>query len=105
MKTTIGILVLIMLLGVSSSWAGEIFGTVRSGRRAVRAQVTVTCGPRTYGPVTTDNFGSYRLFVRERGQCILTVHYQGRPLNMRITSYERPIRYDIQVGGGSLQRR
>jgi hypothetical protein len=105
MKIRLTIIVLTILLSVSSAWSGEIFGTVRKGNGAVKAQVTVTCGNQSYGPVETDNFGSYRLFVRERGQCTLTVHYLGKPLTMAITSYERPMRYDLEVSGTTLLRR
>jgi hypothetical protein len=105
MKTILGIMVLTILFGASSAWPGEIFGSVRQGNSAVRAQVSVKCDGNSYGPVNTDNFGSYRLFVRERGQCTLTVDYQGQALTMGITSYERPMRYDVEVRGDSLLRR
>ena len=104
MKTILGTMLLTILFGVTSAWPGEIFGSVRSGNKAARAQVTVTCGNKTYGPVNTDNFGSYRLFVRERGQCTLTVHYQGQALTLNITSYERPMRYDLEGRGSTLFR-
>lgn len=101
-----GIALAIILLIPVWGWCGEIFGSIMAGDRAVRgAEVEVSCGGKPSGRFKTDNFGSYRLFVHEQGPCTLTVSYQGQTLDLNITSYEKPMRYDLEVRGNTLQRR
>jgi hypothetical protein len=104
LKTCIAISIILLIPALG--WCGEIFGSVMVGDNAVRgAEGEVSCGGKSSGRFRTDNFGSYRLFVQERGPCTLTFYYQGIALPLEITSYEKPMRYDLEVRGNTIRRR
>jgi hypothetical protein len=89
--------------------AGEIRGTVTEGGKSVGVGVAidVRCGDKTYS-ATTDKYGSYRLFVPEKGTCALNVRYQNQTPSREIVSFEDSTRYDLVLdkqGGQYVLRR
>lgn len=104
------ILFLVLFLSTPPTLAGEIRGTVTEGGKSVGAgvQIEVRCGEKTY-PATTDKYGSYRLFVPDKGQCALNVIYQNQSPSREIVSFEDSTRYDLvlekQGGQYALRRK
>jgi hypothetical protein len=77
--------------------AGEIYGSIKEGKKSVGKGVTVeiiAASGRRY-VTKTDKYSSYRLYVRERGKCILKVYYNGQSPQIQVHSYKGPVRYDL----------
>jgi hypothetical protein len=88
----------VLLVGVPSLvFGGEIYGTLTEDGRSVgpNAQLEVTCAGKTYPRQTTDQYGSYRLYVQEKGKCTLKVLYKQQSPSTEISSYEKSVRYDL----------
>ena len=108
MKVIPGLVFLILLLPASVA-AGEIYGSIKGGGKSIGQGVKVEIG---YGPnvysTETDRYGSYRLYVPEKGKCLLTVRYQQPFPSIEIYSYEGSVRYNLvlekQDGKYSLRR-
>lgn len=83
-------------LATGSALAGEIFGTISEGTKPVAAGVKleVTAGGKTYS-TETDKFGGYRLFVKEKGKCTLTVSYKDQTPTFSVASFDKSTRYDL----------
>jgi len=94
---TIAILIVLLACVPSFAFGGEIYGTLTEEGRSVgpNAQVEVTCAGKTYPRNTTDQYGSYRLYVQEKGKCTLKVHYKQQSPSTEVSSYERSVRYDL----------
>ena len=94
---TIPILIALLVCVPSFAFGGEIYGTLTEGGSSVggAAQVEVTCAGKTYPRNTTDQYGSYRLYVQEKGKCTLKVHYKEQSPSTEISSYEKSVRYDL----------
>lgn len=109
MKSTI-IGALVLLLYASLAQAGEVFGTITDGGKPVAAgvKVEVAVAGKAY-VAETDKFGSYRIVVKEKGKCTLTVHLRDQSPSVELFSYDRSTRYDwiVQSKDGklSLQRK
>jgi hypothetical protein len=90
------ILVMLLFVSVSPSLAGELFGTISEGDKPVgeKVKVEVTAGENTYS-AQTDTFGSYRIFVKEKGKCTLKVHYKDQTPTFSVASFEKSTRYDF----------
>lgn len=90
-------LLVLSLLCPSLAFAGEIRGTITKGGRSIGAgvPVEVRCGEKAYPLTQTDKYGSFRLFVQERGTCILHVGYQDQTPTREIESFEDSVRYDL----------
>ena len=87
-----GIIALLMMLASIPASAGEVYGNVtENGRPAVGMKVEIKSGSGSYS-AETDRYGSYRLFVKERGNCKLTIA-QSAPVE--IASYDRSVRYNL----------
>ncbi|HJU06397.1 MAG TPA: hypothetical protein VJ692_14720 [Nitrospiraceae bacterium] len=88
--------ILVLLLITSPAFAGEIRGTVTEGGKSVGAGVAidVRCGDKTYS-TATDKYGSYRVFVPDKGTCALNVTYQNQTPSREIVSFEDSTRYDL----------
>ena len=75
--------------------AGEIFGTITDGTKPVPAGVKVTIARSGKVDSTeTDKFGSYRIVVKEKGKCVLTVHMKDQAPSQEVFSYDKSMRYD-----------
>lgn len=101
MKTARLTLLVLFLLG-SSSFAGEIYGTIKLGDQLAKgASVEVKIGDKTY-PGVADEFGNYRVVVAETGICQLTIHFKDQSLKdqsvvSEAQSYWNPTRFDWVV--------
>lgn len=93
---SLSFLVLLLSLAVSTSLAGELFGTISEGNKPVNAgvKVEITAGEKTYSTVT-DKFGAYRIFVKEKGKCTMTVHYNDQKPTFGVASFDKSTRYDL----------
>jgi hypothetical protein len=104
MKSTI-IVALALFLSASPVMAGEVFGTITDGGKPVAAgvQVGITVSGKAYA-TETDKFGSYRIVVKEKGKCTLTVHLREQSPSVELFSYDRSTRYDwiLQTKDGKL---
>jgi hypothetical protein len=85
--------------------AGEIFGTVsESGKpiaEGVKVEVTVAGNSYTGG---TDKFGTYHVFVKDKGKGTLTVDYKNQKPAADVFSYDKATRYDwtLETTDGKL---
>ena len=80
------------------SYAGEMFGTLREGGKAVPKgiKIEVVAADTTYAG-ETDAYGSYRLFVVEKGKCTLKVYYNKQIPLFEVYSYDKSTRYDMNI--------
>ena len=90
------ILVLFVLGLTSLAHAGKIYGSVTEGGKPVApgTKVEVTCGANNYA-AQTDAYGSFKLFVPDKGKCLLKVNHQGQTPSIEINSYEGSVQYDL----------
>ena len=97
MKTIISLMLFVVLLPVAAS-AGEIYGTIKEGTRLVGQgiKIEIASGGSIYS-TETDKYGSYRLFVKERGKCQLRVLFGQLSPSIEIASYDRSVRYDLAL--------
>src|SRR5512147_2005278 len=79
MRTHVIAFLTLFLLSSSITLAGEIFGTLREGGKAVAkgVKVDIVTPKKTY-TTATDAYGSYRLYVAEKGKCVLNVYYKNQ---------------------------
>jgi hypothetical protein len=90
--------------------AGEIYGNITEGRAPVSAgvKVEVLAGGKLY-PGSTDQYGSYRIQIPEKGKGEIKVHHKEQTASMDVFSYEGPVRYDLVLeqkeGKLSLKRK
>jgi hypothetical protein len=82
----------------SMTLAGEMFGTLREGGKAVTKgiKVEIVIAEKTYAG-ETDAYGSFRLFVVEKGKCTLKVYYNKQTPSFDVYSYEKSTRYDMNL--------
>ena len=107
MKSTVVVL-LALLLCASPLFAGEVFGTITDGNKPVAAgvKVEIAVSGKSYA-AETDKFGSYRIVMKEKGKCTLTVHLRDQSPSVDLFSYDRSTRYDwiLQTKDGKLSLR
>ncbi len=88
--------------------AGEVYGTITDGSKPIAAGVKVEIGAsdKVY-TAQTDKFGSYRIFVKEKGKCTLTVHFKEHTPTVELFSYAKSTRYDwiLETKEGKLSLR
>ena len=90
-------LVGLLTLGLSTlAFAGKIYGSITEAGKPVAqgVKVEVTCGGNNYS-TQTDAYGSFKLFVPDKGKCTLKVYYQGQTPSFGINSYEGSVQYDL----------
>ena len=89
-------LIALMLIAGSHSAAGELFGTVKEEGKALPkgVKVEVVSLLKTYS-TETDNYGSYRLYIPEKGKCTLKLIHKKQTPTLDIFSYEKSTRYDL----------
>jgi hypothetical protein len=97
MKTTM-VMLLLMVLAPALATAGEIFGNITEGGHPVGAGVplVITIQGRPYS-TQTDKYGSYRIFLREQGQCTIVVNYQQQAPSVQVYSYDKSFRYNLAL--------
>ena len=82
--------------------AGELFGIVKQSSGVVEgADVTASCGDKTYGPVKSDKKGSYRLAIAQTGKCTLTVSHGGKSATMNVVSFDNATQTDVVLTVGA----
>lgn len=107
MKFT-GIVLLVLLLAAPPVLAGEIFGTITDGSKPVPAGIKVAIARSGKVDTTeTDKFGSYRIVLKEKGKCTLTVYMKEQSPSQEVFSYDRSMRYDwiLETTDGKLSLR
>ncbi len=105
---SIRILLFALLLPVSRVAAGEVYGTITDGSKSVPAGVKVEIGASGHVySAETDKFGSYRIYVKEKGKCTLTVRTRDQAPTVDLYSYEKSTRYDwvLEAKDGKLSIR
>jgi len=95
LKNPILFLTLILIFS-STTLAGEIYGTLREGGKAMTKgiKVEIVTPKKTY-TTATDSYGSYRLYVIEKGKCTLKVYYKNQIPSFDLYSYDKSKRYDM----------
>ena len=90
------LLAFLVLWFSSAARAGKIYGSVSEGGKPVAqgVKIEVGCGANNYAAVT-DAYGSFKLFVPDKGKCLLKVNYQGQAPSFEINSYEGSVQYDL----------
>jgi hypothetical protein len=88
-------ILLALTLFAASSYAGEIYGTIKEGDKPVGkdTKLEIKSAAKTY-PAVTDEFGNYRVIVAETGKCEITIHFKDQPISGEIQSYWNPSRFD-----------
>ena len=91
----IGICWVGLALGVG---AAEIHGTVSEGGKPLPEGVALKldCGGAS-ATAQTDKFGSYSLKIGATGECGLSIAYKKANPSVKVTVYEKPSRYDLEV--------
>ena len=92
----ISIYVLLILSLAWPSFAGNIYGSIAEAGKPVAqgVKITVTCGAKDYS-ADTDAHGSFKLFVADKGKCVLKVNYQGQSPTLEVNSYDGSVQYDL----------
>jgi hypothetical protein len=107
MKTTASVL-LALTLCASRVTAGELYGTITDGGKPVAQGVKIefTAAGVAY-PGETDKFGSYRVYVKGKGKCTLTLHVRDQSPTVGLVSYDNSTRYDwtLETKDGKLSLR
>lgn len=102
------IMVLALVLVASRAAAGEVYGTITDAGKPVAEglKVEITVADKVYNG-ETDKFGSYRVFVKEKGKCTLIVHVKEQLPSAELVSYGKSSRYDwiLETKEGKLSLR
>ena len=103
-------LALLVCLGASNASAGRIFGDIKMDGKPLPAGITLTLSvvppvrnpgahleptPIVADTTVTDEFGSYKLTVKEEGKCILSLVYEKQTAGLAVFSYRDATRYDL----------
>jgi hypothetical protein len=106
MKTG-ALLIALTVLFPASSYAAQIFGSLKKqGGAPLAGTVEINCSGQIYHG-NSDANGSYSVFVQRQEKCNFTVRYENRASNpVPIFSYSDPTRYDFELlPNGDLRRR
>jgi hypothetical protein len=110
MRASTTTLALALFFSASLTMAGELYGTITDGDRPVGSgvKVEITAAGKAYAG-ETNKFGAYRLFVKEKGKCTLTVQMKSGTATAELFSYDKSTRYDwiceTQDGKPQLRRK
>ena len=98
MKRSPMLFLLPFIIFPSITLAGEMFGTLREGGKAVTKgiKVEIVISEKTYTG-ETDAYGSYRVYVVEKGKCTLKVYYNKQTPSFDVYSYDKSTRYDMNL--------
>lgn len=124
-RTLIALLALSICLP-SGAWAGRVFGDIKLGGKPVPAGTLVMIArapaedekakdekAKPAAPMAdttkTDEFGAYKLMMKETGKCVLSVVYEKQTVSFPVFSYKEATRYDLilekKEGKYSLRRK
>ena len=98
-------LLLLTCLLPGSAFAGRVFGDIKLGGKPAPAGVALKI-ERVTGDEkkptlvaadagSTDQYGSYKLNVKDPGKCVLTVTYEKQTASLEVFSYKEATRYDL----------
>ncbi len=92
------ILVMLFALFFSLALGGEIYGSIKEGKKIIGEgiPVRIACGAGIDSTVT-DKYGSYSLYTEKTGECQLIIYYKGDTLSTEVHSYEDCIRYNFII--------
>lgn len=102
---SLSLVLITLMLFASRTVAGELYGTITDGGKPVAAGLKVEISMSGKVHVgETDKFGSYRMFVKEKGKGTLTLHIQEQSPSIELFSYDKSSRYDwvLAAKGGKL---
>jgi hypothetical protein len=88
--------------------AGELYGSITEAGKptGAGAKVEITASGKVYA-AETDKFGGYRIFVKEKGKCVLTIAVKDQSASADLYSYDKATRYDwmLESRNGKLSIR
>ncbi len=106
-KSLITSTLLLFLCLPAAAHAGRVFGDIRLAGKPLPAGVPVTItrvltvdgkpkpAPAASDTTKTDQYGSYKLMVKETGKCILSVAYEKQTASFEVFSNKEATRYDL----------
>lgn len=102
------VLVALLFYGLpGSAWAGRVFGDIKLDGKPLPAGVPVKIarvvteeGKSKAATVpadstATDQYGSYKLMVKDAGKCVLVIAYEKQTATLEVFSYKEATRYDL----------
>ena len=98
------LLILLTCCLPAAASAGRVFGDIKHDGKPVAAGVQVTIArlsedpkakPTPVDTTATDEFGSYKLMVKDAGKCMLTILYEKQAVSLEVFSYKEATRYDL----------
>ena len=89
-------LLLLVICSISMAQGGEIFGSVKADGKLVGkgVKIEVQSGTKVY-KTETDNYGSFRCFITDKGKCVLKVAFGGASPTLEVYSFAGSTRYDL----------
>ncbi|MBI5474815.1 MAG: hypothetical protein HY961_20940 [Ignavibacteriae bacterium] len=96
MRTITRLSILLALALPARLFAGEIFGSITENGKPVgeSVKIEITAANKSSYTDTTDKFGAYRVFVKEKGKCTFTIYYKEQTASAELFSYDKSLRYD-----------
>ena len=95
---TMRLTLLVLIACAASSFAGEIYGTIKVNGKPVGKDIAVSVTPGADStPKRTDELGGYRVFVPQVGACTIKVSFKGKDIPCPVQSYTKPIRFDLVI--------
>lgn len=93
----ITVLLSLVMLFPSVTFAGEIYGSIKMGGTYIRqgTKVEIISASNTSYSKETDKYGSYSIHLKEEGKCRLIVHYQKQSPEIMVSSYKTSVRYNL----------
>ena len=104
MRSRILVPLLLFSIGLPSAVsAGRVMGDIKLAGKPVAAGTVVTIAlaagedGKAGEPVTTktDEFGAYKLVMKETGKCVLSVVYDKQTASLEVFSNKEATRYDL----------
>jgi hypothetical protein len=83
----VSLAIALVVIVASPAHSGEFFGTIKADGKALPkgVKIEITSPAKTY-TTETDAYGSYRLFVTEKGKCELKIYYKTKTPSFTVFS-------------------
>lgn len=89
---------MLVVLNLSLVFGGEIYGTIKEQGRPIKSGVKVEIATKTGSiEATTDENGSYSIYLEEQGEFVLKVHCHDQTPSIVVFSFQDPVRYDLAI--------
>jgi hypothetical protein len=106
MRSRILITLLLSICLPSAALAGRVMGDIKLGGKPVPAGTVVMIALVSAGDAKaseapaavttkTDEFGAYKLMMKETGKCVLSVVYEKQTASLEVFSNKEATRYDL----------